>query len=258
MKTKMPNTLILIRHGESELNVITRNCKKNKTEYPKLVKEIPDREFRLSPEGVKQAIATGEYLKIYHGLIDVVYCSDFIRARETAALVLKNAELTSLKVKVDPQLGERNWGNFADISLEDREKMIELKKKDPLHFPMPNGETILETRNRTRTFLDRLSRQHSEQNVLVFSHGEYIESIWSEIAHFRTETQRSFFKTSDGDIKNCQVVEFSSDSEGKLKYVKSSNPYFGYYGKKTKIESSDLSIDELLEEVNQYPHHLSE
>src|SRR5690606_32133670 len=121
-----------------------------------------------------------------------------------------------------PQLGERNWGNFHLQDAETRANFFVSKKRDPLHTPLTDGETLLEARTRTRVLLERVARQYEDKNVLVFTHGEYIECIWSEIAHMRTEEQVEFFAGPGGDIKNCQVVEFSS-TNGKISQVKSSN-----------------------------------
>lgn len=255
---KMPEKLVFVRHGESEMNVLSRSLKKNNEEFPEFAKTTPDREFRLSKKGVEQARKTGEWLKKeYPQGFDVIYVSDFVRAKETCALICEQAGWTNVEIHVDPQLVERNWGEFNSKNSERRKKMLELKKRDPLYFSMPHGETMLEVRTRTRVLLDRCARQFVGKKVLVVSHGEYIEAIWSEIAHLRTETQKEFFESPAGDIKNCQVVEFKSDTQ-RLAEVRSSNPNLNIWGDWTKIARETLNPQELLEEVNKYPHHIDE
>lgn len=255
---KMPERLVFIRHGESELNVISRRLKKSNEEYPEFSKTTPDREFRLSKKGVHQAQVTGEWLsKEYPKGFDIIYVSDFVRAKETCALICKSAGWNDVQIHVDPQLVERNWGVFNLKNSDRRKELLVAKKRDPLYFSMPHGETMLEVRTRTRVLLDRCARQFAGKRVLVISHGEYIEAIWSEIAKLRTETQKKFFESPAGDIKNCQVVEFKSDSQ-RLDEVRSSNPELKILGDWNKIARETLTPAQLLEEVNEYPHHIDE
>jgi len=251
----------MVRHGESEINVINRALKhRTLTAFPAAALTVPDREFRLSANGRRQAIATGPWLsQTYPEGFDVIYVSDHVRARETAALVCKSAGWHDTKIRIDPQLGERNWGRFAFVDDERRRETMELRHRDPLHAPMPDGETLLETRTRTRVLLERVARENPTQRVLVFSHGEYIEALWSEIGHFSTETQRDFFRSPDGDIRNCQVVEFSSvnpasgDPRGQLRWVRSSCPHATVEGTWREFEYQKFTPEELLAGVERYP-----
>lgn len=251
----MPKSLILVRHGESEANIVQKQAKKDKSfVYPKDYMTTPDREVRLSALGREQTKKTGEYLKTqYPNGVDVVIVSDHTRAKETAALVCLSTGWSNIKIQVDPQVGERNWGNFHKQSPDARAEFFKAKHRDPLHTPISDGETLLEARTRTRVLLERCARQYSGKNVLVFTHGEYIECIWSEIAHMRTEEQVEFFSGPGGDIKNCQVVEFKS-SAGKINQVKSSNPHLDELGEFMELNRKVFSPEELLAEVNLYPH----
>ena len=255
----MPKSLVLVRHGQSEGNVIQKQAKAGIfKEFPKEYLETPDREIRLSELGRQQTIKTANFLKQeYPQGFDVVYVSDHTRAKETAALVCKQAGWHNVEIRIDPQLGERNWGLFHLHDDEARANILRRKKRDPLHNPMPDGETLISTRHRTRVMLDRCSRQYVGKNVLVFSHGEYIEAIWSEIAHMRTEQQKEFFESPEGDIKNCQIVEFKTEPDYiKLYEVRSSNPDLGVIGSWSLLKRVVFNPDQLLAEVDQYPHIL--
>lgn len=74
----------------------------------------------------------------------------------------------------------------------------------------------------------------------------------------RTETQRTFFASEAGDIKNCQVVEFQSGANGKFSQVKSSNPDLSQFGSWTQINREDLTPEEILAEVSTYPNLVDE
>jgi broad specificity phosphatase PhoE len=261
VKRSMPSRLILIRHGESEQNVINRLVKKGEMpDYPPGFSSIPDREFRLSVQGRSQALQTGAWLKTaYPTPPEIIYASDHIRAQETAALVCKGAGWTDAKIRIDPLLGERNWGSWAAQPPNIRHDITTNSRRDPLNHPMPDGETMLATRWRSRELLDRCARQFGGKHVLVFSHGEYIKAVWSEIAHLGTEQQLEFFNSSEGDVHNCQVVEFSSESpssgknDGKLQWVRSSCPPAQTEGAWKPIERNILTPDEILQKLGRYP-----
>jgi broad specificity phosphatase PhoE len=261
IKRAMPQRLILIRHGESEQNVINRLVKKGELpDYPPGFSSIPDREFRLSVQGRTQALQTGAWLKTAHpSTPEIIYASDHIRAQETAALVCKGAGWSDAKIRIDPLLGERNWGSWAAQPTHVRNEILSNAKRDPLNHSMPDGETMLATRWRSRELLDRCARQFGGKNVLVFSHGEYIKAVWSEIAHMSTEKQLEFFHSPQGEIHNCQVVEFSSEAptsgqnNGKLQWVRSSCPSAQISGEWKVIERAVLTPDEILSKLDRYP-----
>lgn len=257
----MPARLVMIRHGESEANLINRAMKKGViAQYPEGFCQTPDREIRLSAEGKKQALATGPWLRAqYPQGFDFVYTSDHTRAKETAAYVCQSAGWHDVQIRIDPLLGERNWGLFPSVDTERRDEIMRTRARDPLHNPMPDGETLLETRNRARELLDRCAREFGDKRVLVFSHGEYIEALWAEIAHMNTERQIDFFKSEQGNLRNCQVVEFSARDPGtdenveKLRWVRSSCPQAAITGKWSQIERQSFTPEELLIQVERYP-----
>lgn len=258
----MPERLVLIRHGESEANLLHRAIRKGVIDqYPEGFSEIPDREIRLSPLGRKQAESTGEWLASqYPKGFDVIFVSDHVRARETAGIILKTAGWEDVQVRIDPLLGERNWGRYTEVHRDIQQRIREELKRDPLHTSMPDGESLLHTRQRTRTLLERVAREYGEKRVLIFSHGEYIEAIWAEIEHMRSERQREFFQSSAGDIKNCQVVEFSCsrpgspESDGKLRWVRSSCPQQKIEREWKALQRETYTPEELLAGVDHYPH----
>jgi broad specificity phosphatase PhoE len=258
----MPSRLVMVRHGESEANLIHRAIKSGRlARYPKAFEKIPDREFRLSKLGRAQADATGPWLRDqYPDGFDVIYVSDHTRAKETAALVCRAAGWREVEIRIDPLLGERNWGTFAGEDDARRQEIMRYRRRDPLHSPMPDGETLLFTRWRSRELLDRCAREFGEKRVLVFSHGEYIEALWAEVEHMNTERQIKFFQSDAGDIKNCQVVEFSSINPaggkytGKMHWVRSSCPQAGIFPLWSAIERPEFTPEQLLEQVRRYPN----
>lgn len=263
----MPSRLTAVRHYDSDANLINRAIKAGHVkEYPAGFSEIPDREIRLCEAGRRKGPPTGQWLsKHYPERFDVIYVSDHTRAKESAGITLEAAQWSDVKVRIDPLLGERNWGRFAAMARDRQEQIMENRGRDPLHNPMPDGETLLETRHRAREFLARCAREFGGQRVLVFSHGEFIEALWAEIAHMSTEHQKEFFSSPQGNIRNGQVIEFArSNPETQtedpakpvarsLYWVRSSCPAQDIAGEWLKIDRRTYSPAELLEQAARYP-----
>ena len=84
-----PSLLVLVRHGESARNV----AKKGPVFFPddesrRSVRGIPDHRISLTPEGHRQARATGVALAERFGSFDAIYHSGYSRTIETAAGLL--------------------------------------------------------------------------------------------------------------------------------------------------------------------------
>lgn len=261
MRSLMPERLVVVRHGESEANVINRAIKHGElNEYPAEFSSTPDREIRLSSRGLHQAELTGAWLRgRYPDGFDAIYVSDHTRAKETAGTLCLAAGWEHIGIRVDPLVGERNWGTFASCAPEHRAQVMKYRERDPLHNPMPDGETLLETRHRSRELLDRCARHFSGQRVLVITHGEYIEALWAEISHMNTERQKEFFSSPAGNIKNCQIVEFASvhpesgESTRGFQWSRSSCPHAEIEGSWDTIERVSFTAKELLAQASCYP-----
>ncbi len=114
VKFGMSSRLVMIRHGESRTNVINKAIKKVLLKTaPKKFQETPDRELRLSRQGVAQAEATDKRLRReYPRGFDVIYLSDHFRAKEAVAPICIAAGWRDAKIRVVPLVGERNWAHF--------------------------------------------------------------------------------------------------------------------------------------------------
>lgn len=257
----MPEKLVFIRHGQSQLNIVSKARRDGIiSEYPEEVRGVPDREFHLSKLGEEQAIETGKWLKeAYPEGFDVIYVSDYVRAQETAALICKAAGWENVELLTDPMLGEINYGTFHQLSGDEIKALTERRFRDPYNTSMPNGETHLEGRARSRILQERISREYSGKKVLAIAHGEYIKDFWAETGHFSTEYYQDFFNSDAGTVWNCQVIEFtaadpaSGEWDGHLRWYKSSCPCSDVKGEWTPFEYQKRNPDETLEAVKHYP-----
>lgn len=141
--------IVLVRHGESEGNV------------QHIISDDPRRIVNLTERGRAQAEAASSKLremKFTHA-----YASQFTRAQQTAAILLRHHEL---ELNIDARLNERISGmDGLPVNL-----FNDLISPDPLHLKSEKGETFLEQMERVRSFLDEVAIRHADGLVLAVSH----------------------------------------------------------------------------------------
>ena len=74
----MPKRLVQIRHGQSEANVVQKNIIELDPEVVREIYARPDWMQRLSPLGIEQAKAAGNWIRREIGMLagfDVIYVS---------------------------------------------------------------------------------------------------------------------------------------------------------------------------------------
>ena len=95
-------TLVLLRHGES-----LWNREKRFTGWT---------DIGLSPKGVIEAQRAAHILKGKRMMFDLCFSSVLSRAHETATIVLKNMDLTSVPVRKSWRLNERHYGALQGMT----------------------------------------------------------------------------------------------------------------------------------------------
>jgi len=153
-------TLMLIRHGETELNA-TR------------VLQFPD--TPLGARGRQQALAVAQ--RFAANPPRAIVSSDMARARQTAEAI---AAATGLRVVESPLLGERNFGDL-------RGKRFDDLPYDPIHDDRgpPNGESMAQFRARIAQAYAWLMQMRAEVggDLAVVSHGLFIREFLAGHAH---------------------------------------------------------------------------
>jgi broad specificity phosphatase PhoE len=140
-------TLLLVRHGETDWNADGRL--QGHTDRP------------LSDYGRRQAQRLAEELEGEQ--LEAIYSSDLSRARETAEIV---GERLALPVELDPDLREKDWGNWEGLNAVER---------DRVEFV---GESTEAHQERMLGALRRIAERHpGDRRVLVFTHGGSIRRV---------------------------------------------------------------------------------
>lgn len=205
----MPINLVLVRHGESEGNAVKEMDPKD---VPKEFKERHSSLWRLTNEGVLQAMDAGKWLREqFQAPFDRCYTSEYTRAMETAGL-LNIPKATWYR---EIYLREREWGDLDNATREERmtrfSESMRIKKTEPLFWIPPNGESMAQVCLRIDRVIQTLHRECSDKNVIIVCHGEI---MWG----FRIRLERmsqgvynelDMSKLSHDRIHNCQIVQYT-------------------------------------------------
>lgn len=141
--------ITLVRHGESAANV------------GNFINDDPQKQVRLTDRGRAQAESLALLLR--SETFTHAYASEFPRAQETAAILLRHH---SCPLLIDARLNERKSG-MDGLPVHVFNDQV---KRNPLHFKTEKGESFVEQMERLRSFLDELAERHPGGKILAVSH----------------------------------------------------------------------------------------
>jgi broad specificity phosphatase PhoE len=171
--------IFLIRHGESEGNVIHQ------------INDDPRRIVNLTARGMAQA---KEASVILHKMpFTHAYASEFPRAQQTAAILLRQHDLP---LNIDARLNERRSG-MDGRHVEDFNDYV---RADYLRIKPPQGESFLEQMERLRGFLDEVAARQADATVLAVSHENPIVAALALTVDDPERVMRN-------SVANCEWVE---------------------------------------------------
>lgn len=177
----MATVIYAARHGETPLNAEERVCG---------AVDLP-----LTDAGLAQAEELAASL-VGKG-IERIYCSDMIRAKQTADAVGRALGLTPAP---DPRLREMCFGSLERCARDDAE-FNRRKQVFAERFP-GGGESILQGAHRVFSFLDEMLAECEGQTVLVVSHGWTNKFI---AAYFGDLTNEEFARFR---LLNCAYARY--------------------------------------------------
>ncbi len=211
----MPKNLVFVRHGQSEANIVQKQDDHGLSNA--LAAEIharPDWQHRLTDEGIEQAKNAGSWLRHNLGEIavyfDGLYLSPFVRTRETAAYLGGNA-LSGWTV--DDRLVERSWGVYGKMPRAEQRAQFPMtadeKRKNPWYVRLDGGESMPDVYDRFRDFQGTLHREQADRNVLIVSHGDFINAARYGIERMLPEEWEELDTNQSYVLKNCTVLHYS-------------------------------------------------
>ena len=169
--------ICFVRHGETDWNLALRLQ--------------GQRDLPLNARGLEQAAGTLRYFSRLR--IDALYCSDLLRARQTA---LALAETQGVQLNLEPALRERHFGRCEGLTVDEiarssAEDALALKVRDP-DYVLPGGESLRQHQERVLECIDRLAAAHAGQNIVVVTHGGVLDLIYRRACDLPLEQPRDF------------------------------------------------------------------
>ena len=154
--------LILVRHGETELN--RDGLSQGVNDHP------------LTSTGRDQASAAAKALA--RDLPFVLYASPIARAVETAQVIHEHLMVPFTLVD---GLAEANAGELEGLTGDEMRRrypeFIERWTADPANARMPGGESLAEVQERAWRAVQDLLAKHPEDSVVVVTHNFTIQTI---------------------------------------------------------------------------------
>lgn len=200
--------LLLIRHGQSEVNVM-----------PDMMGQRGD--SNLTETGRRQAKRLGERLNVREfWTFDRIYSSDYTRALDTAKIVFPEQ-----KIITTPALREYSAGDWTEGT---RSQIVTPEVKIRMGymtngFLPPNGESMHQVERRASTWLEDTILYNKEMireathrqregmeahNIAVFSHGMTIKCLLHYIMGF---DQNFLWKLT---LENTSITQLHFGEEG--------------------------------------------
>lgn len=210
----MPLELLLVRHGESEANVIHKN--KNGQFSQEMVERNnarPDSLHPLTARGIEQAKKAGEWIRTHIGPMadyDAHYVSPFVRTMETAAYMTGDEDVRWTDM---PWIIERDWGDYGRATREEQReryaRTFQHKKIDPIFARLDGGESNLDVMMRVRSVYDTLHRQHSRHRVMMIGHGGIMNVVLNDLERLWVDEWREREMDNTYDLDNCTMLRFN-------------------------------------------------
>ena len=173
----MRTTLIAIRHGETESNLVARF--QGQLDVP------------LNDRGRQQAIAVAQALADLQPA--ALFSSDLSRAHETA---LSIARACNVEVVVDARLRERAFGRFEgltkpEVAAKYPQDYARLEARER-HFKPLGGESIHELHERVATVMRDLAERHAGSVIVLVTHLWVLDSLYRCARKIALETESSW------------------------------------------------------------------
>ncbi|MBP0492051.1 histidine phosphatase family protein [Pararoseomonas indoligenes] len=213
---RWPDTLWIIRHGESAGNVARDAA--HRSNAARIALEGRDVDVPLSPLGQEQSLSLGRWFASMpeSERPEVVLCSPYRRARQTAALIHEAGGLPVAPddFVIDERLREKEFGVLDGLTTHGiRQEMPEQAEFRRIlgkfyHRP-PGGESWCDVILRLRSALDTISLHHAGRRVAIVGHQVVVLCLRYLLENMTEEGILAIDR--EGDVPNCGITEYRFD-----------------------------------------------
>jgi broad specificity phosphatase PhoE len=216
-KNKMgyPNRLVLVRHAESEGNLV------DSTERTRMA--MGTNLYPLTPRGRMQATITAKWLSISYDSFDVMYSSYYTRAMETSKILI--GIMSADRLLVDPRLVEAQRGMYHNLSHKEiaekyPDEHVRRNKEGLYHYRPWGGENWPDVELRLLSFMQDMKTDRVGQDIILVGHGHTFLLLQRLFDGFPPEEALARYlkkddKNGDGGVmSNAAVTEYRFDGNG--------------------------------------------
>jgi broad specificity phosphatase PhoE len=217
MTPKLPQILWVVRHGQSAGNVARDAAEAGGLHVIDIATR--DIDVPLSALGRRQSESLGHWFGSLPApeRPQVLLCSPYVRAGETARLLLDSAGITgSVTLRMDERLREKEFGILDRLTkLGITDKYPELSEQrahvGKFYFRPPGGESWCDVILRLRSLLEMTTREYAGQRVLVVAHQVIVNCMRYLVEQMDEATILGIDRL--GDIPNCSVTSYCAQGE---------------------------------------------
>ncbi len=191
-RTTNKNKYLVVRHGEADSNV-----KQILSSNPKTVNH-------LTEKGKEQAVLAAKNLS--KEKIDFIYCSPFMRTKETAEIIAEQINYSKDKIVYDERLHEIFVGEMDGKPDAEYQAFFESRAAKFTKTPK-GGENYMIVKNRMTDFLYDIDKKHEGKNILIVSHNTPIWLMYAGAGGMTPTEAMSIRKDKTAFIENSEIKE---------------------------------------------------
>ena len=216
MEQKWPQEVWLVRHGQSAGNVareLAEAAAGHRIDIADRDVDVP-----LSELGIRQAQALGSWFASLppEQQPTVVLHSPYVRAAETANIVMQRLDRANLVVESDERLREKEFGILDRLTTygiaHHHPALYEQRQHvGKFYFRPPGGESWCDVILRLRSVVDTLNREFCRERVLIVAHQVTVNCFRYLFERLDEKTILEFDRA--GDVPNCSVTSYEYDPD---------------------------------------------
>jgi isoleucyl-tRNA synthetase len=201
------NRYLILRHGESEMNV-----------KDILISTLPEKvPCTLTEKGKEQILKVAKKLK--KEKIDLIISSDLLRTKQTAEIVAKEI---GAKIIFDKKLRDIKFGIFEGKSLREYHSFWKSYNERFIKSP-PGGENYNQVKARMYNFLKSIDKKYTDKTILIISHQRPLAMLEGALKGYSIEEFREKIEPNQMETGELREIEFKllpHDKKGNLNFHK--------------------------------------
>ena len=214
--TDLPRVLWIVRHGQSAGNVASDAAEAQGLQTIDIATR--DIDVPLSDLGRRQAQSLGRWFGQMNAgdRPEVVLCSPYVRAHDTALLLLEAGKMTSdVKVRLDERLREKEFGmldRLTHFGIRQQYPKLDEQRRHvgKFYFRPPGGESWCDVILRLRSMLEMVTREYADKRVVVIAHQVIVNCMRYLVEQL--DEKQILMIDRQGAVPNCGVTSYQAGS----------------------------------------------